>query len=325
MMFDGLHPRLRGFERFYEADIAPQLLAIEGERKAAFVKAIPIALAALAIGLPIAMLPILFPGRISADDEQIVVVVGLLVVAGGLWLAYRPLAKVRSKGKSVLVGGLCSFLGLHFSEAAGSFEFGLFLTHRLVPSHDRRKLEDYIAGDEQEVSFELCDAHLEERRHSTDSKGRSRTRYVTVFRGQLLKFSFPKPFRGHTVISRDGGMIGNFFKGFGQRGERVSLESPEFEKLYEVHSNDQVEARYLLTPTFMERLVELARVFRHTPQLAFVDNRLMIAVNTGEDYFEGGSAFSNLADPKYARALAEEISLVFQIIETLQLQLKTRA
>ena len=75
----------------------------------------------------------------------------------------------------------------------------------------------------------------------------------------------------------------------------------------------------------MERLVELARLFRHTPQLAFVDNRLMIAVNTGEDHFEGGSAFSNLADPKHARALAREISVVFQIIETLQLQLKTRA
>ena len=325
MMFDGLHPRLRGFQGFYEADIAPKLLAIEGERKAAFATAIPLAVLALAIGLPMLGVRVLFPGALAENEADIVQILGVVVIAGGLWLAYRPLAKAQSKGKSVLVSGLCSFLGLHFSEAADHFEFGPFLTHRLIPGHDRRKLEDYIAGDEQEVSFQLCDAHLEERRHSTDSKGRSRTRYVTVFRGQLLKFSFPKPFRGHTVISRDGGMIGNFFKGFGQRGERVSLESPEFEKLYEVHSNDQIEARYLLTPTFMERLVELARLFRHTPQLAFVDNRLMIAVNTGEDYFEGGSAFSNLADPKHALALAEEISLVFQIIETLQLQLKTRA
>jgi len=40
--------------------------------------------------------------------------------------------------------------------------------------------------------------------------------------------------------------------------EPVRLEHAEFEERYEVYSSDQVEARALLTPAFMERFMGLA-------------------------------------------------------------------
>jgi len=44
--------------------------------------------------------------------------------------------------------------------------------------------------------------------------------------------------------------------------KRVGLVDPVFEKIFEAYGTDQVEARYLLTPTFMQRLV---RLFCHAP------------------------------------------------------------
>ena len=44
----------------------------------------------------------------------------------------------------------------------------------------------------------------------------------------------------------------------GTQLETVRLEHQEFEQRYEVSSTDQIEARALLTPAFMERFVELA-------------------------------------------------------------------
>jgi hypothetical protein len=41
--------------------------------------------------------------------------------------------------------------------------------------------------------------------------------------------------------------------------DRVKLENQEFEKIFDVQSKDEVEARRLLTPKMMEKLVELVK------------------------------------------------------------------
>ena len=70
-----------------------------------------------------------------------------------------------------------------------------------------------------------------------------------------------KRFKGKTVVRKDSGIIGNWFKKKFSSLKNVKLEDPNFEKMFEVYSDDQVESRYLLTVTFMERLKELAETF----------------------------------------------------------------
>lgn len=43
------------------------------------------------------------------------------------------------------------------------------------------------------------------------------------------------------------------------RPDVVRLEDPEFEKIFVVYSSDEVEARYILSTSFMERLVEFRK------------------------------------------------------------------
>ena len=119
----------------------------------------------------------------------------------------------------------------------------------LVPGWDRAKYEDRLTGSRNETPFEFFEAHLEEKRTTTDSKGRTRTTWVTVFRGQCLVVKFHKQFNGVTKVYRDMGML-NWFAKLGQmgKGEKVKLEDVVFEKSFEVFSTDQVEARFILTP-----------------------------------------------------------------------------
>ncbi len=81
-----------------------------------------------------------------------------------------------------------------------------------------------------------------------------------------------KNFSGKTIVKRDTGIIGNWFtKKFRRKLDSyasrskllksVKLEDPIFEKKFEVYSSDQVEARYLLTTSFMERILELSNLF----------------------------------------------------------------
>ena len=116
----------------------------------------------------------------------------------------------------------------------------------LVPDWDRSSFEDRLTGERNGVDFEFFEARLEERRRTTDSKGRTRTRWVTVFDGQCLRFRFHKTFQGRTTLLRDAGFFNRFNRRRGM--ERVRLESNVFEDAFEVYSTDQVEARFLLTP-----------------------------------------------------------------------------
>ena len=173
------------------------------------------------------------------------------------------------------------------------------------------------------VPIRLVEAHLEERRTSGSGKNR-RTRYVTVFRGLLVEVDFHKKFNGRTVISKEQGWF-DLFKSWGMPGEHVKLESPQFENLFDVYSSDQVEARYLLTPAFMERVVALSRHFGRGMQLAFDGGNLYLAGPRSGDMFESGSIFSNLTDPKLIQETLDEFGIIFDIIDTLQLTVKTKA
>ena len=49
---------------------------------------------------------------------------------------------------------------------------------------------------------------------------------------------------------------------------KVGLEDPHFEKIFEVFGDDQVEARAILTPVFMEELVALETAYAGLPHCA---------------------------------------------------------
>lgn len=67
---------------------------------------------------------------------------------------------------------------------------------------------------------------------------------------------------------------------------RIILENLEFEKLFDVHSNDQVESRMIITTAFMDRLVKLANKTKRKYNFLFRDNVFYVKWNISSWYLE---------------------------------------
>lgn len=98
----------------------------------------------------------------------------------------------------------------------------------------------------------------------------------------------------------------------------INLEDIDFEKKWKVYSQDQIEARYLLNPKFMEQLKNVQKYF-HGKKIdcSFWKNNLLIAIHTNEDMFETTSLFSSALSYKNMRKVVTQFYSVFAIIEEL--------
>ena len=106
--------------------------------------------------------------------------------------------------------------------------------------------------------------------------------------------------------------------------DEVKLEDPEFSKRFNVYSSDQVEARYLVTTSFMQRFYDLKTAFRaKNAKCSFFGDTLMIAINTNKNLFEICNLFKSLNDPSSINEFYSEITSVYNIIDYLKLDEKT--
>lgn len=148
--------------------------------------------------------------------------------------------------------------------------------------------EDLVSGMIDKTQVEFCELHTQDRQ--TDSKGR--TTYVTIFKGLFFIGDFNKRFNGQTYVLSDfgerylgffGKMMQNMSIG---RPDVVRLENPEFEKLFVVYSSDPVEARYILSTSFMERIVAYRKKIDAAVQFSFIDSNIYMAVPMKKNLFE---------------------------------------
>ena len=103
---------------------------------------------------------------------------------------------------------------------------------------------------------------------------------------------------------------------------RVILEDPKFSKRFKVYSSDQVEARYLVTTAFMERLYNLKTAFgSKNIKCSFYSNKLMIAISTKKDLFEICNINKHTKDVIYD--LYKELDAIYKMIDYFKLDENT--
>lgn len=308
----GTHPRLKGFDAFYEGEIAPSLKGFEDARQKAMGKApwaiLPLALGALGLVLKIDMLAI---GGFA---------IGVII----LLLVWSEASKAKKHHGTFIAGKVCTYFGLDYSPTAKTNLIPWFQDLKLLPRYDRKSSEDFISGAIGDTDIWLVETELEERRTRRDSKGRRQTYYVTVFSGLLAVVTFPKRFSSTTLISSDAGIFG-FLGGLGKSGERAKLEDPAFEKRFDVYTDDQVECRYLLTPTFMERLVKVDDSFGGGLEAAFSAENFLMAIRSNHNWFEAVGQSADLRDPSAIVSMVKDVTMLFDLVDDLNLNAKTKA
>ena len=110
--------------------------------------------------------------------------------------------------------------------------------------------------------------------------------------------------------------------------QTVKLESTNFDKRFNVFSKNQVEARYLLTPTFIEKFTRLYTAFgTNKAKCSFYkdfsgNDRIMFAISTWKDLFEPGNLFTPVNEPKYL--FLSDFTSIFNMIEFFKLDEKTK-
>jgi hypothetical protein len=194
--------------------------------------------------------------------------------------------------------------------ASDAFTLAAFRDSGLVEAFESASVSHILSGDTQGVPFAVAELRL------LNAKG------YAIFSGVLASFRLVSPRPGLTIVARDRGMLGNLLARAGSGIERLPLEDPTFEGVFEVYGTDQVGGRVILTTTMLERLKTLDDLAHaHGFACAFHDEHLLIT-------FRGMSwrcPSKRILEPvgtwldAYAQSLAGLVDLPVDIVHTLNL------
>ncbi len=344
-IFSGLtaqRPEFKNAVKTWTETLEPALSARESERKATIAKARNRTIQTALIVGAFALI-LMYATR---GNGAIFAIFGFIAITGIASAAsWIPLFAMKSETKQLVVGSAAEAFGFNYQtlhpdmrgiadwKSAGAWikaqssnqvagqllkggmgdedaptpAFDILKKARLLPGYDNRKFEDLIEGDRAETRFSLVECKLTEQQGS----GKNR-RTVTTFQGLLFHIEYPERFLGQTLIARQG-----WWKGiFGDKAlQKVDLVAKELEDNFTIYSNDQVEARALLTPDRMERLIALERHFKGGKlRGVFEGDHLTLALEA-DDQFEAGSIWKPLVDPERYISALTEIGLVCDVID----------
>ena len=308
----------KGFNKHYQKYLKGPIEKFERNR----IKALVTARRRLFISIPIIFVLFLFLVSVLDDvnSKNEFPFRSLLAAVAFLTFDYflikEPILKYWDDVKTEIFPHILSFLGnFTYSVEMEDFYRDHYESYDIVPQHDCSYFEDLIVGEYNGVKITLFESVLENRRYK-------KQRSYIVFEGVVLKLSINKKFHGKTIIRRDLGGLDNWITDKLSDLDVVNLEDPEFEKQFEVFSTDQIESRYLLTPSFMQRLIDLNDVYESQKmECAFYDNSLLMLISLNRNLFEPGSIFSREDFIDDAKILLRQMNAIFSIIETLKLDL----
>lgn len=304
-------------DALYESTLKPRLETLEGLRRE--VKGY-ITRAATVIGVPAVLLWANDLVALALPDAwgtpffvlTIVGLVGGVIVAGVKYLipGFTAFSNYRVRFKHEVAAEVfkivcptASYAPLEGIAEAVFDEPGLFSTRGGFKSDDR------VRGRIGQTPFEAADVS---RSYSTGGKN---SRTVVVFRGLFFHLDFNKTLRGVTLVDPKRASA----ESVGSRSglTEVALESQEFDARYTVHASDEVEARYILTPAMMERILALESQTERPVHLAFKNNRAYLGVNYGRALFEPGIAASTSVEAIHE--MAAHFALAEAIVDELDL------
>lgn len=283
---------------------------------------------AITVAMVIGLLICLFASE-PRSTLRILSIIGLIsCVPISIALLLRPTAEMwsfQSDAKALALGKFCDAAGLDYDVDAKRFRVGAFDDFSFQTCHRLHfYLEDQISGEHNGVAFEACEAQLGEEDGDRD----------VGYRCLLVRLDCTKQFSGRTYVQpRSEKSVRDFARTDGgaslmKRGRMpapVKLVDPRFTARFRVYATDEIEARYLLTPTYVERLTELAERLDRRLEIAFVRGQIHVAVGVPQDQFEMKDLLDNPDSPGPADRLSRQLGLIFHLVDSLRMSDHTRA
>lgn len=133
----------------------------------------------------------------------------------------------------------------------------------------RATSEDIVTGVLDGVAFSYCELKAQ------------------TFQGIFFRAQFNKRLKSRTFLHLD--FIDRLLEpaSIAGKGKLIRLENPAFERMFRVYGDDPVEARYILTHTMMERLVQYMRgAGQPLIDIAFLQSHIVVTISRKQDLFE---------------------------------------
>ncbi len=305
----------KDFNEFCNNELREFLLPLENERKSVVKTGVT---GSILFGLAAVSV------YIAVQDQPLVFIIAFIFLIPGiifLIIYYKKKRNYVGRFKDEIVHNIIKFIdpSLHYDPACHVHKNDYEQSGLFLESFDRYNGDDYVEGRRGKTIFCFSELHTEQ-----EVRSGKNTYWETIFKGIFFIGDFNKNFQGRTyVYSENNPQLGFFTKlltSFARNLEKVKLESIEFENRFIVYSSDQVEARYILTPSFMERLVKLQDLMGDCTSFSFVDTNVYVAVPIRDALFEP-SVFS----PNDYNKLGDyynTVHIVFDIIDELNLNLR---
>ena len=291
------------FQEAFFKKISPGLSKYESERLRQFGYTRAVKIAALIIILVLVFL---------TKQIDIGLILFICCIAGAVCFGLKK--KFENEIKQKIMPYVCKCLGdLKWKYAQCSFE-QLLCKSGIIDRYNRVSYDDSFTGIYKDINYEICETSFY---YKTGTGKNSSTR--TVFKGVMIKLDMNKSFTGNTVIRPDtlkhASPAANL--------KHTTLEDVVFEKKFDVFTDDEVEARYLITPSFMERLNNMKTAFSaDRVSCAFYDKYLLVGLHTSKDLFSIGSLKEPVNDGKQFFTMFEEILSIITLIDHFKLNQK---
>lgn len=302
------------FKEFYDTTLLPDLKVLDKERKKVDHRV-------LIIGL-IAMVLIFIIKRIFHGEGRMFFQILMIVIA---FIAITVVSKkYRQNFKDQIIQKITAFVdeSLVYSPD-GCVLKEEFTNSGIFQKHcNRYSGEDHFKGTLGKTDIEFSEIVAKEITSSGTGSNRKQHQKI-IFKGVFFVADFNKDFKGHTVVLPDTaermlGKFGQSLQSMSSRGELIKLEDPEFEKEFCVYGDDQVEARYILSPALMKRIVDFKRKWNTKVYLSFRSSKVYIAINTNKDLFET-KLFKSIVDYNFMEENMRYLILLTGIVEHLNL------
>lgn len=287
----------RDFQELFFKKLEPFLAQYESERKKQLCKAYILA-------SPLGVAGLFFLCFLFKERGAVKVALFFFTLS---YLTWRSIKKRFEKDiKKKIMDSVCSCFGNLQWISEPYVEDKFFQNINLIRTYDSSSYDDIFKGEYNGVNYEIIESKFIRGKNS-------------VFDGVIVKLDMNKPFKGNTVIYPETSM----HLSPSSKLVHTELEDTVFNQKFDVFTDNEVEARYLITPSFMERIKRM-RIAFYADKVAcsFYHKYLYIALYTTRDLFSLCSLTKPVNDARQFFTMYEEIISIIKLIDHFKLDQK---
>ena len=232
------------------------------------------------------------------NPEWLIISVGLAIFIMLIFIIYKLLVrpsvllvneKIEDGYKTLVIKPLLKHLNPALKiDVTGEFPQEVFNLSKLFTTRPDNYCSTELITDSHQAKFSLGFVHS--KYVTTDSDGDTST--STIFIGLMACIPCPKAMIGKTFVFTDDdekkwGAVAKQLQGMTDHAgaKLVTMDNPDFEKAFQVYTTDSVQAHYLLSTKWLEKLTDFQRELKIPISIALHSGMCYVALHGYESPF----------------------------------------